>query len=177
MNSLLLSRSVFLSRSCVCRQTGCEVVHRWQDRKGRIYCICAWRFLHFPTQRCDCCRTASQETKLMLASGFLDLLLQSSEHGACRLPHIVRPVPVCELGCPHFACQSSTAGNTAGVLQVVSQVAPEAVDDLGAALDFKTGPIRQVEVVDFGVMRLDPLCLCTCHKTFLGHDKRGYESY
>ena len=38
MNSLLLSRSlsVFLSRSCVCRQTGCEVVHRWTALSRRM---------------------------------------------------------------------------------------------------------------------------------------------
>ena len=82
-------------------------------------------------------------------------------------------VPVCELGCPHCACQSSTGEDTAEVPQVVSQVAPEAVDDLGAAFDFETGPIRQAEVVDFGVLRLDALCLRTRYKIFLERDKRS----
>ena len=38
MNSLLLSRSlsVFLSRSRVCRQTGCEVVRRWMEFSRRM---------------------------------------------------------------------------------------------------------------------------------------------
>ena len=42
MNSLLLSRSlsVFLSRSCVCRQTGCEVAHRWTELSRRML----WNF-------------------------------------------------------------------------------------------------------------------------------------
>ena len=85
--------------------------------------------IHFATRRGDCAAVVS---KLMPAGGLLVLLMQGSDHGTGGLPHVARAKPVSKLSCPHFAHQNITAGNAGGVLQILSQMPPETVDDLGA---------------------------------------------
>ena len=95
----------------------------------------------------------------MPAGGLLILLMQGSDHGTGGLPHVARAKPESKLSCPHFAHQNITAGNAGGVLQILSQMPPETVDDLGATFNFETGSIRQVQVVDFGVVGFHPCLL------------------
>ena len=89
---------------------------------------------------------------------FSSLLLipQRVQHLSCGQPHIPASVPVCPLGRPDFARKGCVARGTACESDKATQVAPKAVNDLGATLDIQGSTARELHLVHFGVVRLDP---------------------